>query len=89
MSCLHQVDDRPLYLKARIDTRTVRYWDAAGQRVEAPPVLRGCKVVAMIWMARAYFSGASCGLAVEVPDMVVLESGSAGEPDACPLPMEV
>ena len=90
VSCLHQVEDHPLHLKARLDKRTERYWNAAGQRVEAPPVLRGCKVVAMIWMARVYFSGTSCGLTMEVPDMVVLESPDAGEdPDTCPLPMEV
>ena len=54
------------------------------------PRLRGCKLVAMIWMARVYFSGTSCGLTVEVLDMVALESPSAGEgPDACPLPMEL
>jgi len=85
-SCLHQAGEHPVYLKARVDLSAVRFWDAQGKRRDAPATLRGAKVVAILWIARVYFSGASSGLTVEVPDMVVLdETANSEEPDVCPI----
>ena len=67
-----------------MDTTAVRFWDPEGKRKDPPATLRGARVVAVIWMARVYFSGASSGLTVEVPDMVVLDEASS-EPDVCPI----
>jgi len=83
-SCLHQTGEHPVYLKARMDTSAVRFWDAEGKRWDPPASLRGARVVAVLWFARVYFSGASSGLTVEVPDMIVLDE-TASEPDVCPI----
>ena len=82
-SCLHQAGEHPVFLKARMDTTTVRFWDAEGKRRDPPTSLRGARVIAVLWFARIYFSGGSSGLTVEVPDMVVLDE--TAEPDVCPI----
>ena len=84
-SCLHQAGDHPVHLKARMDTMAVGFWDPEGKRRDPPVTLRGARVIAVLWMARVYFSGASSGLTVEVPDMVVLDEAANSEPDVCPI----
>ena len=80
-SCLKESRQGATFLKCKLDSRNVRFWDADGNKIQRPETLAGCECKANVEARQVWIMGKQCGLVLDVRDLQV-KLGTGG--GSCP-----
>ena len=77
----NDVNCTDVFLKCKLDSRNVRFWDADGNKIQRPETLAGCECKANVEARQVWIMGKQRGLVLDVRDLQV-KLGTGG--GSCP-----